>query len=163
LSFELTLFNSSLIPKQTVTEIIKLNDDTARYGLVLTERQAIELVETRNQSLKAAGRIELGNGIIDKLINAFCDSPYISLPNYAETLHELLEMFYYFKNETIDLISDDKLIEFMKTSFDGVCQGSLDLLSGRELDRLARNLRNGRAADYSEDTEEASGEEDDNG
>jgi hypothetical protein len=38
----------------------------------------------------------------------------------------------------------------MKTAFDGVCQGSLDLLSGRELYYLARNLRFGLPTDYSE-------------
>jgi hypothetical protein len=38
----------------------------------------------------------------------------------------------------------------MKTAFDGVCQGSIDLLSGRELDRLARNLRSGYHHNYSD-------------
>lgn len=52
--------------------------------------------------------------------------------NYVETLHELIEIFYFYKNETLDLISDDELIKFMKNSFDGKCQGSLELLSGRE-------------------------------
>jgi hypothetical protein len=71
--------------------------------------------------------------------------------NYAETLHELIEMFYYYKNETLDLMSDEDLIKFMKGSFDGKCQGSLELLSGRELANMARNLRYGYPLDYSED------------
>lgn len=151
MSFELISFNSGLIQKQAVNEIVKCNDYTERFGLVLTQKQAIELVETRSLSLRDNGRIEFGGGVIDKLIKEFCDSPYISMHNYESTLHELIEMFYYYKNETMDLISDDELIKFMKSSFDGICQGSLDLLSGRELFRLAKNLRYGLPADYTEE------------
>ena len=36
------------------------------------------------RTLKETGRIELREGIIDKLIKEFCDSPYINQENYAE-------------------------------------------------------------------------------
>jgi hypothetical protein len=150
MSFELIPFASGLIQKQAVGEVLKCNEYSERFGLVLTQAQAIELVETRSTSLRDNGRIEFGGGVIDKIIKEFCDSPYIYMQNYAQTLHELIETFYYFKNETLDLISDDDLIKFMKSAFDGVCQGSIDLLSGRELYRLAKNLRFGLPADYYE-------------
>ncbi len=117
--------------------------------------QALALVETRSHALKENGRIEFGGGVIDKIINEFCNSPYLSMHNYEETLHELLEIFYYYKNETLDLIGDEKLIRYMKNAFDGACQGSLELLSGRELYKLARNLRFGYAADYQENAMES--------
>lgn len=148
---ELIPFASGLIQKQAVDEVIKCNEYTERFGLALTQTQAIELVETRAASLRNTGRIEFGGGVIDKIIMEFCISPYISTQNYAQTLHELIETFYYYKNETMDLIADDDLIKFMKSAFDGICQGSLDLLAGRELYQLARNLRFGLPADYSED------------
>lgn len=151
MGFELIPFSSGLIQKQAVDEVVKCNDYTERFGLSLTQAQAIELVETRSLSLRENRRIEFGGGVIDKIIKEFCDSPYLAMQNYSETLHELIETFYYYKNDTLDLISDDDLIKFMKTAFDGVCQGSLDLLSGRELYYLARNLRLGLPADYSED------------
>lgn len=151
--FELTFFSQSLIEKQAVNEILKCNELTEKYGLLLTEAQALELVETRTSALNANGRIEFGGGIIDKIIYDFCDSPYISKYNYEETLHRLIEMFYYYKNEVMDLISDDDLIEYMKKSFDGVCQGSLEALEGRELYKLAQNIRYGYEWDYSEDDE----------
>lgn len=149
MAFELMNFNNSLMEKHAVSEIVKCNDVTAHYGLVLTGAQAIELVETRTCSLKDNGRVEFGGGVIDKIIKEFCDSPYISLHNYAETLHILIETLYYYKNETLDLISDDDLIKFMHKAFDGVCKGSLELLSGRELVTLARNLCYGRTCHYS--------------
>ena len=141
--FELTPLIPGFFQKQAVDAVAKCNDYTARYGLILTPAQALELVETRSIALRDNGRIEFGGGVIDKIIREFCGSPHISMHNYTQTIHELLEIFYYYKNETFDLVSDDDLIMQMKTSFDGVCQGSLDLLSGRELDRLARDLRSG--------------------
>ena len=161
MDFELIPFASGFIQRQAVDEVMRCNDDTERFGLALTRAQAVDLVETRSLSLRENGRIEFGGGVIDKIIWEFCDSPYISRQNYAQTLHELIEIFYYHKNETLDLISDDDLIRFMKSAFDGVCQGSLELLSGRELYRLARNLRLGLPVDDSgEDFSEDEGEED---
>ena len=50
---------------------------------------------------------------IKKLIEAFCDSPYIMQSNYEETLEELQDIFYFFKEEAMEQISDDELIEFL--------------------------------------------------
>lgn len=151
MALELSLFSGALVQKQAINEITKCNDLTAKFGLILTETQARALVETRFFALKENGRIEFGGGVINMLIEEFCDSLYISMHNYEETLHELMEIFYYYKNETLDLMSDDDLIKFMKNAFNGVCRGSLELLSGRELYKLARNLRYGYAPDYSDD------------
>lgn len=150
MSFELMNFSSSLMQKQALNKIIACNDFTTRYNLSLTPAQAAELVETLNLSLKDNGRIEFGGGVVDKVIREFCDSPYIDMQNYAETINELIELFYYFKNETMDRISDDKLIKWMSDSFNNDCQGSLDMLAGTELERLARNLRYGYDPNYQE-------------
>lgn len=154
MEFGLSLYNNTLIQKQAVNEVLKYNDLTAQFGLILTESQALQLVETRSIALKDTGRIEFGGGVIEKIIYEFCDSPYISSHNYEETLHELIGIFYYYKNETLDLVSDEDLIKFMKTAFDGICQGSLDLLSGKELYRVAQNIRFSRPFDYTDDFDE---------
>lgn len=151
MEFKLIPFASGSIQKHAVDEVISCNDYTEPFGLVLTEAQAMELAETRYRSLRSHGRIEFGGGVIDKMIKAFCDSPYLNKQNYAEVIHELIEIFYGYKNETMDLISDDELIEFMKSAFDGSCQGSLELLSERELYRLAKSLRFGFPLDSPED------------
>lgn len=160
MSLEIMNAFSSLMQRQAVDEILKCNDYTFRFGLTLSRQNAIELVETRTLSLKRYGRVEFGGGVISKIIKEFSDSPYISMYNYVKTLHELIEIFYFYKNETLDLISDDELIKFMKNFFDGKCQGSLELLSEQELDKMARNLRYGYAPDYSEDNECEEGDED---
>jgi hypothetical protein len=162
LSFEMMGISSSLILRQAVAEVEKCNNFTSQFGLILTHRDAVELVETRALALKSNGRIEFGGGILDQIVREFCQSPYISMYNYAETLHDLTEIFYFYKNETLDLLSDDELLKFMKKSFDGKCQGSLELLAGRELANMARNLRCGYAMDASEglvnDEEDEDGE-----
>ncbi|KJR49459.1 hypothetical protein UF75_0013 [Desulfosporosinus sp. I2] len=160
MSIDLMLFSGSLLQKQAVSEIILCNKITEQYVLTLTEQQAIELVETRSYTLKNTGRIEFGGGVIDKIIKTFCNSPYISQYNYAETIHELIEIFYYYKNETLDLMSDDELIKFMKSCFDGKCQGSLDMLKWRELEKMAFGIRCGYDRAYEEiDNEELEGED----
>lgn len=140
---QFSLIPSAISQKLAVTEIILCNQTTSRYGLLLNESEAVELAKTRSEALEKVGRVEFSGGTINKLILEFCDSPYLSQFNYAETLNELLEMFYYFKNETLDELDDDELIALMKKSFDDRCQGSVDLLQTRELENLARKIRYG--------------------
>jgi hypothetical protein len=154
LGFDLSLFTHDLMKTQAAKEVLSCNDYTSRYGLILTQAQAMELVETRARSLSENGRIEFGGGAIDKIIREFCDSPYLSAGDYADTLHELTEIFYAYKNETLDLLPDDELIKAMKTAFDGSCQGSLELLKSRELYKLAKRLRYGLSAEDDEDEDE---------
>ena len=131
-----------------IANIKKCNEYTSQYGLVLSDNQISNLLEMKKEILKETGRIEFREGIIDKLIKKFCDSPYINQENYAETLYELIEIFYEYKNETMDLITDDELIEFMKKSFDGICQGDLEYLSGTVMYRMRENLLKGKPIDY---------------
>ena len=133
--------------------IKKCNEYTKKYGLILSDNQINNLLERRRETLKETGRIEFREGIIDKLIKEFCDSPYINQENYATTLYELIEIFYEYKNETMDLITDDELIEFMKKSFDGICQGDLEYLSGTVMYKMRENLLSGKPIDYVEEDE----------
>lgn len=122
-------------------KILMHNEKTVQYGLVLTQQQAIELLQTQAEEQRYHGRLEFGEGPVGKLIEAFADSPYITRQNYAATLQALIETFYYYKNETEDKLTDDELIEYMKKFFNGSCEGSIELLNSRELDSLARSLR----------------------
>ncbi len=134
-----------------IANIKKCNEYTTQYGLILSDDQINNLLERRKETLKETGRIEFREGIIDKLIKEFCDSPYINQENYATTLYELIEIFYEYKNETMDLITDDELIEFMKKSFDGICQGDIEYLSGTVMYKMRENLLSGKPIDYIEE------------
>lgn len=141
--------------ENAIEEILHSNEASGQFGLLLTREQAGLLLQSRREALRKCGRIEFGGGVIGKLAAAFCDSPYLSPDCYAQTLQHLQELFYTFKNETLDLIADDKLIGQMAYYFNTSCEGSLELLESRELDRLAHDLRFGatRFASHKEFTQ----------
>lgn len=137
------LFQSNLLDTRVFNEITQCNEVTREYGLKLSEKDVKEIINTRNIALQKSGRIEFNGQIINKIITSFCDSPYISQYNYSETINELVEIFYNYKNETLDYISDDELIEIMKENFDNYCQGSLEILEGKVLYKISENIRYG--------------------
>ena len=134
-----------------ITNIKKCNEYTSKYGLVLSDNQIDNILERRKEALMQTGRIELREGIIDKLIKEFCDSSYMNQENFAHNLYELIEIFYEYKNETMDLITDDELIRLMKKSFDGIAQGDLKYLSGTVMYKMRENLLKGKPLDYSDE------------
>ncbi len=139
------LFSLDALASQATvqSQILSLNKKSEQYGLSLSPADASALIQTRAEALTANGRIEIGSATIGKFIDAFCTSAFLNQSDYATTLHELLELFYYVKNEALDQISDDELIAFMKDCYENRCGGSLELLAGRELEKLAHNLRFG--------------------
>ena len=107
-----------------------LNRQSESYGLSLSQSALERLLQHRVEILSDTKRIEFGEGVLGKLIVAFCDSPYIVQGDYEETLLELQELFYLFKNECYDLVSDDELIGAMRLIYNGVAKGSVAYLSG---------------------------------
>ncbi|MGN0666781.1 MAG: DUF6323 family protein [Huintestinicola sp.] len=145
-SFSLISVDAAISERQVTNKILLCNEETKKYGLSLTEHQALSLAQTRKTSLTDSKRIEFGSGIVDKLIMAVCDSPYITQEIYEETLHELIELFYNLKNDTWDRVSDDDLISFIKTAFNGCCHGSMELLAGKAM-YLAEHIHSGKTID----------------
>lgn len=129
--------------KNQVQAIVALNPRTEHFGLALTEEEAGRLVAVCRENLREQRRVEFGEGILPKLIEAFCDSSYIDSNNYMETVSRLAEIFYLFKNETADELTDDELIEFMREQFETVCFGDFDYLEGTCLDIFAKAVRAG--------------------
>jgi hypothetical protein len=109
-------------------EIKHCNQMSRRYGLALSELQIEALIEEHALALKHTDRIEFGSGILKDLIEVFCASPYILPDDYESTLAELQGMFYQCKNDSREEISDEELLETMRTLFDETAHGSLDYL-----------------------------------
>jgi hypothetical protein len=130
-----------LLKQRAIAEIKKCNEYSVKYGLQLSDEQINLLIENRKESLEESGRIEFGGGILPKLILEFADSPYIYQDNYLDTLTQLQECFYYFKNESMEEISDDELIHLMKKYFDDECQGSAEYLQSTILENISRDTR----------------------
>lgn len=129
--------------KQELQKVVACNEYTQKFGVCLSEQEAIQLLQSRKENLREQERIEFGEGILSKLIFNFCDSPYIYQDNYLETIEALQEIFYLYKNESLDELSDDELITYMKVQFDGDCQGSLEFLEDTSLEKFCREIREG--------------------
>lgn len=132
-----------VLQQQELQQVLSCNDRTRRYGLELSEQEAQLLLQCRIETLKEHKRVEFGGGILPKLIAAFCDSQYIQQEEYADVLTELQDIFYLYKNESGDNLTDDEVITFMREQFDGVCFGSAAHLKDTCLERFARAVRAG--------------------
>lgn len=132
-----------LSEKNQIDAIRKTNRYTQQFGLVLSEAEMELLVQERRESLKEQQRVEFGRGVLEKLIYVFCDSSYIWQENYADTIMRLQDIFYLYKNESMDELTDDELIGFMREAFDKECQGSLEYLEDSCLESFARKIRSG--------------------
>lgn len=133
-----------LLQQQTqLDQLIKTNQAAERFGLLLTEQDARLILEERNASLREQKRVEFGEGIVPKIIYEFCDSDFIDQNNYVETIIRLQEIFYLYKNEMLDEITDDELLHLMKEQFEILCFGDLDYLEDTCLANFAQAVRAG--------------------
>lgn len=138
--FELMLAQQQ---KHELARVLECNQKTEKYGLILSDEDANKLLLSRKVSLAENQRVEFGEGILPKIIYYFCDSQYINQDNYAETIEQLQELFYLYKNETQDELTDDELLDFMRRQFDDVCFGDMDYLSNTCMERYAKATRAG--------------------
>ena len=144
----------NLRKNQEVLGIRKCNEETNKYGLTLSEKQIQNLLTYKMSMLRETGRLEFKGGIVEKIIKEFCDSQYIDQGNYESTLCELIEIFYEYKNETMDFVSDDELIKFMKESYENIAHGDIEYLAGTIMSKMKENVLNGKPLDYLDEEEE---------
>lgn len=124
-------------------ELESCNRVIDQYGLSLSRQDIQALVVGRLEALEESDRVEFGGGVSKDLVLAFASSPYVSQATFVRTVLELQELFYEFKNESLEQITDDDLIVKMRALFDDPAQGDLDLLSEALFEGLARNVREG--------------------
>lgn len=106
----------------------------------LTEGEIQDLLESRRHALLEHGRIEIGTGILPRLMEKFSDSPYLERDEAESILSDLQELFYWAKTDSMDRISDEDLLQAMKEIFDGSAAGSLERLY-RSMDMICREAR----------------------
>ncbi|XAM36747.1 hypothetical protein TPHSE_10270 [Terrisporobacter petrolearius] len=94
-------------------ELLKINDESSAYGLILTPEDVEEIIKSRGYSLKNYGRIDLNMDVTKKLINKIYTSQYTDKDDYVEIINDLQDIFYYLKNETLDEISDNEIIDII--------------------------------------------------
>jgi len=99
------------------------------------------IVKVGKEAMTVHDRIEIGKSVTVKIIEKFIQSTYISPREYAETIAKLIEIFYEVKEESLDFLDDDEVIEIMFNFFETQSMGSLELLQSRDMDYLCQQIR----------------------
>ncbi|MGN0379589.1 MAG: DUF6323 family protein [Butyrivibrio sp.] len=134
----------SLLQNQNqLSKVIETNQYTEQFGLTLSQQDAQLILDERKNELKAQRRVEFGEGIATKIILEFCDSDYIDQNNYVDTIIRLQEIFYLYKNEMNDEITDDELLHLMREQYEKLCFGDLEYLETTCLANFAQAIRAG--------------------
>ncbi len=126
-----------------VTKLMETNQYTERFGLTLTQEDAALISAEQKQALQAQKRVEFSESILPEIIYEFCDSDYIFQDNYTESIVRLQEIFFQYKNEMLDEITDKELLHFMREQFEGICGGDFEYLEGTCLNIFAQAIRAG--------------------
>lgn len=126
-----------------MVQVLETNSYTRKFGLDLRQEDAALLARERADVLRAEKRVEFGQSILPKIIYVFCDSSYLDQDHYCESLIRLQEIFFHYKNEMMDELSDDELLTFMREQFDDVCFGDFGYLESTCLDLFAQAVRAG--------------------
>ena len=136
------ILNNLLIKndKLVVNDILKLNLVTERYGLILTKDDVQKIIKNKKEILNDMKRIEIRDVTIQKIILNFYDSSYIDKYNYADTVSEIIRVFYIYREEFENILTDDEIIKHMKDGFEGICAGSVLFLETNYLSELKENI-----------------------
>ncbi len=104
----------ALLERAQIQKVMESNQYTEQYGLTLSAQDAEVLAQERKSTLMEQKRVEFGESILPRIIYEFCDSAFISQSNYVESLVRLQEIFFLYKNEMLDEISDEELLNISK-------------------------------------------------
>lgn len=126
---------------RAVQDLLSCNPKLERHGLALSAHDIQTLVAGRVDALQEAARVEFSGGVTKELVLQFAGSPYVSQANFVDTVVELQELFYEFKNESLERVADEDLIAKMRSLFDEVAKGDLDYLAEALFEGLARAVR----------------------
>jgi len=141
------------VRERFLEELRGVNETGARFGLRLSEQGMLEIAQARTRALVDHGRVELGTSAVKSIVDGFCDSPYLMQEDYEATLLELVDAFYYFKNECGEQLTDDELIQAMRERYDAY-DGSVEAVIGTSLESLCRARRFGFEEDEREDNDD---------
>ena len=120
-------------------EILNLNVKSQMYGLSLNKEDVKEIINSRDNTLKSYGRIELNISITKMIIENLYKSQYTDKDDYVYVINDLHEVFYYLKNETLDQISDIEIIEIIDEIYNN-CSGRIDIVQ-EKCEEFAKNYR----------------------
>ena len=151
----------SIQNRMVANQLMQLNDSIAENGVVLSQADCKDIAEFRRDALIESERLEIGLGIVGRIVTEFSDSGFVDQNNFRQVIEDLLECFYTLKNETEDRASDDQVMEFLHYLFEVSVGGDtsklydaedfdrfIDIMLGREVDGTAAEPENKKGKGY---------------
>lgn len=133
--------NPITVLEKKTDRLLQTNEEAQKYNLCLSQKEAEMVAKTESEAIKAQERIEIGESAAARIADKFMQSTFVSKENYADTLCVLTELFYTVKNESLDVLSDEEVIDVMFEYYEKYSCGSIELLSGRDLGEMCRKVR----------------------
>ncbi len=118
-----------------------------KYQNYLSKKELRELLAANQQYLNDYGRMEINQHSFDRILEEFCELPDFS----KDDLEELLELFYYLRNDLSENISDEQILDLMKRTYVDKCFGSMEILRAEMFELLDRTFFSMEKGDYSDD------------
>mgnify|MGYP007024197326 CR=1 FL=1 len=101
-------------------------------GVAVTDQEIFNIENQRNESLRSHGLLELDSRALEMLLTFLGQAPVFPCYYAAETVCELIELYYALRSSYSPEVGDPELIEKNAASFES-SEGSVDLI---DLDAL---------------------------
>lgn len=101
-------------------------------GVAVTDQEIFDIENQRNESLRSHGLLELDSRALEMLLTFLGQAPVFPCYYAAETVCELIELYYALRSSYSPEVGDPELIEKNAASFESR-EGSVDLI---DLDAL---------------------------
>lgn len=101
-------------------------------GVAVTDQEIFDIENQRNESLRSHGLLELDSRALEMLLTSIGQAPVFPCYYAAETVCELIELYYALRSSYSPEVGDPELIEKNAASFES-SEGSVDLI---DLDAL---------------------------
>ena len=72
---DISRFIMPISRENAISIIISTNKLSQKHGMVLTEKDALQIIDARNKALKTTGRIEVDLRVINEIIRTFVNHP----------------------------------------------------------------------------------------
>ena len=115
--------------------LVRLNEESIRFGLSLTIERAQRLQERRDAALLENRRVEFGTSVLPALIETFLDDSRIEQADYADTLEALVAVFYRVKTEARERLTDEDVLALLRYAYDAT-EGDLHFLGVADVEEL---------------------------
>lgn len=139
MKFYLDLYRTSTaLRKKEFDEIMTVDEKAKNNNIILTRDKVEYIIDSHKSALRNYDRIEFGENLAKKILDRFCESPYVKNHNVHTVVESILEIFYCVKSETETEITDNEIIDKLFMAYENECSGSVELLYDWAVQRLIR-------------------------